>query len=192
MAQLHEREAPGFESTATIEPAQGEEKERLKRDCTEYLQDPNRTTDLDFLNFTQNMIQLIGGKREKGKGTVVFTSSNPLLDQETQASIVFKVKKSDLDKITVITIEAQFADRLEQLLTVHGNSRNSPSFYQVSSRHSERPPELDSYIIGKRQHALLVMENTDLNPNKAKDFVRRVFDVYTRQGQQVQPPTPQS
>lgn len=175
-----------------IDPAIGEKKTEIERDCIEYLQNPDKNTAIDFLNFTSNMIALIGGRRRKSESSeVIFTSSDPLLDQETQASIVFTVRKLDLTKsnIATITIQAQFADRLEQLLTTYSNL---PSLiYTMSAKYSETPLELDSYITGKKEPVLLGIEK-NLDPNEAKDFVRRVFDVYTRQGQQVQPPTPQS
>lgn len=190
MTQLHEHEALQIKARKTIEPAQGKEKKRLEVECEEYLEDSERVNVADFLKFTENMIQLIGGKRRKSETSeVIFTSSDPLLDQEAQASIVFEVKKSDLPKITVITIKAQFADRLEQLLTTYSNL---PSFHVMSMENSETLPKLDSYITGKKEPVSLDIERNHLEPNEAKDFVRRVFDVYTRQEQQVQDPTPQN
>lgn len=200
MTQLHEREDLGFKSIETIEPAQGEEKERLKRDCIEYLQDPDKTSVADFLNYTNNMIQLIGGKREKKENGNIVTLSNPLLDKETDTSIVLKITETEeggLMPMTRMTITAESPSKTEglQVFLIPGKEKDDIAYstYGGLNRKIIRP-NFESYITEKEvpEELVLMTGSRDLKPTEAKGFARRIFGVYRRQGQQAQSPTLQS
>lgn len=156
--------------SSLIDPATGEKKEKIERNCIAYLQDPSRTTVGDFLNFTSNMIELIGGKRYKEKNEVVFTSSNPLLDQETNTSTVLTVKISTLlgRELTEVGIK----DELGEL------------YVGFSTRRYFFLPTMPINFRG-------TLVRNELTSTEVKGFAKRVFYVYL-QGQQTQPPTPQS
>lgn len=190
MEQLRQRETLNLKLTEVIEPAQGEEKVRLERDCVEYLQSPDKTSVPDFLKFTENMIALIGGKKSKEENELF---SYPLLHSEAQTPMVFKVRK--LGELTVVEIETKSTDKLERL-SVHYYSLPSEysSSYVMNTRLNITFPSFDSYITGKKEpvsSGMAWIASKNLEPNEAKDFARKVFGVYQRQEQQAQLPTPQ-
>ena len=177
-----------------IEPATGEKKTEIERECAEYLQDPKRDSAPDFLEFTHNMIELIGGKRSQNEGqTVEYTSSDPLLDQKANSSIVLKTNISD--GMSILKIRAEFADKLEELQVIFpvfnkGGSKEKDSLNSVFTDYSMfvdfSKPQFDSYIKGTPITSAIY----DLGLNEVKGFGRRIFDVHKRQ--QTQPSTPQN
>ncbi len=175
-----------------IESAQGGEKERLEAECEEYLLDPKRVTVGDLFKFTQNMTWLIGGERHKSEnGVVTYTSSNPLLDQETpQTSIVFRTNK--LDMISIVHISAEFSDRQEGLQASFIPHGKLPDSYSMYADFHQKRPKFHSYITGEEEPEVPVSANReDLGPIAAKGFAQKVWGVYL-QGQQAQSPTPQA
>lgn len=175
-----------------IEPAQGEEKARLERYCTEYLQDPGKATVTDFVDFTRNMISLIGGTTSrKSESGVTFTSSGLLVDQETRTSIVLVVREADINKITTVSITAESAAKTEELGAIlYLSAKDSIEPYFTSANHHQTSPGFRSYITGKEVPGKPVFSGGgNLQPDEAKGFAQKVFDVYQRRGQQPQTQT---
>ena len=169
-----------------IQPATGEAKKRLESDCIEYFNNPEKNAVADFLNFTSNMVQLTGGKREKrGRGNI-FTSSNPLLDKNTNTYITFRVK--DAGNIAIVEITARDNDKSEEIWAVMSSFTKQSLEYNLRTTFYQEFPEVDSYITGKKEAVILDNKKTDLEPDQAKSFTQRVFGVYQRQ--QTQPSTP--
>lgn len=188
--------------SSVINRATGERKTEIELACIEYLQDSDKNRFADFLNFISNMIELVGGKNEKREQ--VSTFSNPLVDQENQTSIVFKVATLNfVNKATgarpqAIEIKVESTDKEERLsvLSFSPPIKNHDPLYRISVDFLEIPPKFNSYITGKPE----AVNNegwhgeTILLPSTAevKGFAQKVFAVYQRQGQQDQTPALQS
>ena len=181
-----------------IEPAQGEEKERLLTECKEYLQNPSRITASDFLEFTQNMISLIGGVRTRVNNMSISCFSDIFEDKETQASMVFNTTRTDDANITTAKITSRHPDtNILETLAIVSFPLNSGNYVEcqwtMTSIDTPLTPSLPkSYITGKEEKRLPIIGTRDLNSIEAKGFAQRVFEVYQRQGQQAQSPTSQN
>lgn len=174
-----------------IEPVTGKEKERLENSCAEYLQDPNRVESSDFMQFTANMIHLIGGTRQNKGSDVVFKVSHALEDKDTNTSIIFVIK--DGGDISIAEIKANSGvEKSEELSLVHSSS-NIHLPYTWHTTFHQKPLEFDSYITGMKETASLHNKNVDLKPEDVKSFANRVFKVYEKleqQNPQLQTPQP--
>ena len=171
-----------------IEPATGEKKVELELACAEYLQNPDKNTAGDFANFAANMIRLIGGEKWEKENRNVIISSNRLVDQETQTFIFFKTEKLYFCSIVHSHITAKSTYEKGGLNAFFRDGR--PEDAQEYSMYTNLPkthPELNSYIAGKKELVSTGKGSNQLNPTEAKDFARRVFAVWQRQGQNSTP-----
>ena len=186
------------DNSPIIEPATGEKKTELERACAEYLENPDKTAVRDFLDFTSNMIGLIGRVRVEIKAGNVISYFSDIKDQETQTSMVFHAKETGNAEITAATITSRHPDTniLETLAIVsfplHSKSYDECQWTMTSIDTPLTPSLPKSYITNREEKRSPIIGTRDLNSIEVKGFAQRVFEVYQRQGQQAQSPTSQN
>jgi hypothetical protein len=176
-----------------IEPATGE-KQRILENTSHVMIQPEYGFDNEgILDFTSNMIGLLGGTSEPGRNKGIKKSSNPLNDSQNKQSISFHINTSpgrygQEEEAEIIAQGGTISERIKywrkpttsSRVPIRGALSWGPDL--VQEVHLPKSPVIDSYISGKDEEIFPSGTVTRKRPfdttTEAKPFFKRVLDVY--------------